>query len=116
MSDPVRPGAVTRQQLYDRIRETSKDEVILEEMIRLGFWPSGAGKPEPAAELIQRRADLIRELQELQRDSSKLGDPKRALEEQRKLRMAQARARRIETKKRNATAPRRRLTKWLEAK
>jgi len=112
MSDPVRPGAVTRQQLYDRIRETSKDEVILEEMIRLGFWPSGEGKPEPAIELIQRRGDLVRELGELQRESTKLGDPKRALEEQRKVRMAQARARRVETKKRNAKARQDRANAW----
>ena len=30
-----------RQQLYDRIRESSKDEVILDEMIRLGYWRAG---------------------------------------------------------------------------
>ena len=112
MSDPVRPGELTRQQLYDRIRETSKEEVILEEMIRLGFWPAGEGKPEPAAELIQRRGELIRELQELHRQSAKLGDPQRALDEMRKERMAEARARRVETKKRNAKARQDRATAW----
>ena len=38
MSDQPR----TRQELYDRIRQSSREEVILEEMIRLGFWrPQG---------------------------------------------------------------------------
>jgi hypothetical protein len=27
-----------RQELYDRIRESSKDDVVLEEMKRMGFW------------------------------------------------------------------------------
>ncbi|MFT5328352.1 MAG: RNA-directed DNA polymerase, partial [Planctomycetaceae bacterium] len=36
----------TRQEIYDRIRESSKNEVILEEMIRLGFWPQQEGAPE----------------------------------------------------------------------
>jgi hypothetical protein len=29
---------LTRQQIYDRIRETSNEEFVLEEMKRLGFW------------------------------------------------------------------------------
>ena len=33
MSDLPQPR--TRQELYDRIRQTSREEVILEEMIRL---------------------------------------------------------------------------------
>ena len=41
----VQPGSLTRQQLYDRIRESSKDEVVLEEMIRLGYWPAGTDQP-----------------------------------------------------------------------
>ncbi len=41
----------SRQELYDRIRKSSRDEVILEEMIRYGFWPKADGLPtDPAAE------------------------------------------------------------------
>ena len=29
----------TRDELYERIRQGSKTEFILEDMIRLGFWP-----------------------------------------------------------------------------
>ena len=35
----------SRQQLYDRIRESSMDEVTLEEMIRYGFWAKGKNLP-----------------------------------------------------------------------
>ena len=48
----------TRQELYDRIRESSGDEVILEEMIRLGFWPRGENTPDDPATEIQRRGEL----------------------------------------------------------
>ncbi len=50
-----------RQQLYDRIRESSKDEVILDEMIRLGYWRPGDGKPSLPEELIKKKGELDRE-------------------------------------------------------
>lgn len=36
---------LTRQQIYERIRETSKEEYILAEMIRLGFWDETRANP-----------------------------------------------------------------------
>lgn len=44
-----------RQAIYERIREFSKDEVILEEMVRLGFWKADDGKPDLPEQLIKRR-------------------------------------------------------------
>ena len=52
------PGQLTRQELYDKIRETSKDEYILTEMKRLGFWKSDDGKPEIPETIIKRRGEL----------------------------------------------------------
>jgi hypothetical protein len=40
-----------RQAIYERIREFSKDEVILEEMVRLGFL--AFGKPTTANPISQ---------------------------------------------------------------
>ena len=51
-----------RQELYDRIRASSKDSVILEEMIRLGFWPARGTIPDDPAEEIHERAELERQL------------------------------------------------------
>ena len=59
MNQTVAPGTLTRQELYDRIRESSKDEVILEEMIRLGFWPDGTAAPSPAAAAIRERGEAM---------------------------------------------------------
>ena len=50
----------TRQELYDRIRQSSKEEVVLEEMIRLGFWPRQGERPSDPADEIRRRGELER--------------------------------------------------------
>ena len=48
----------SRQELYERIRAASKDEVILAEMIKLGFWPSKLEKPDVPADLIKRQGEF----------------------------------------------------------
>ena len=60
-------------ELYDRIRESSKDEVILEEMIRLGFWQRSEGQPSPPEDLIRRAGELNREISELLQAAGALG-------------------------------------------
>ncbi|MEZ6046411.1 MAG: hypothetical protein R3C11_12745 [Planctomycetaceae bacterium] len=47
----------TRQEIQDRIRETSREEFILEEMIRFGFWPKQGEMPEdPADEVVDGKS------------------------------------------------------------
>jgi hypothetical protein len=108
----AQPGALTRQQLYDRIRESSKEEVILEEMIRLGFWPDGAGRPDVPADLIRRRVELQREIADLHRQEALWRDPETALKEMHKRRKRAAMERRAETTLRNATARHERALAW----
>lgn len=57
----------TRDELYERIRQSSKDEFIVEDMIRLGFWPERGVMPQDPAEEIRRRGELQRELGELRK-------------------------------------------------
>ena len=104
----------TRQQLYDRIRETSMDEVILEEMIRHGFWPRESEKPSLPAELIQRRGELQREIAALAKQASAYDDAERAIREIMKERMKRAREQRIETKKRQAQKRYDKAVAWHE--
>ncbi len=106
------PGQLTRQQLYDRIRETSKDEYILSEMKRLGFWASDTDQPQLSEDLIKRRGELERELRKLMKTQRMLEDPEQALNQFRKERMAEARARREETKQRKARERHERALKW----
>ncbi|MCH2202087.1 MAG: reverse transcriptase family protein [Fuerstiella sp.] len=51
-----------REEIYDRIRNSSKDEFILEEMIRLGFWSRDSKKQVDSAEKIRREDELKRQL------------------------------------------------------
>ncbi|MFF9552660.1 reverse transcriptase domain-containing protein [Methylobacterium fujisawaense] len=106
------PGSLTRQQLYDRIRESSKDEVILEEMIRLGFWPDGAEQPNPPEDLIRRRGEIARALADLHRREAAWRDPEAALKEMHRRRKTAALERRRETKLRNARDRHARAQAW----
>lgn len=106
--------ADTRQQLYDRIRETSRDEVILEEMIRHGFWPADDGRPSLPEELIRRRGELQREISALAAKARAYDDQERAIKEIMKERMRIAREKRIETKKRQAQARYDKAVAWYE--
>ncbi len=94
------PGKLTRQELYERIRETSKDEYILSEMKRLGFWPKSNDKPSPAEEAIERQAELEKELRELTRRLQAVEDPEAALKAMRKQRMLESRERQEENRQR----------------
>jgi len=93
----VSPGKLTRQQLYDKIRQSSKEEYILEEMKRLGFWEN-TDKPSVSEELIKERAKLRKELSKLLRSKRLLKDPEQALELMHKERKKQAKENRKKTK------------------
>jgi retron-type reverse transcriptase len=54
MSDQPR----TRQELYDRVRQIGKEQFILEEMIRYGFWPAQGEIPQDPADEIRRKGEL----------------------------------------------------------
>ena len=106
----------TRQELYERIRAASKDEVILAEMIKLGFWPSKLEKPDVPADLIKRQGELQRELRELVARKRQLDDPEQALRELRKQRMKAAREKRKETKAKHERARYEKALAWRERK
>jgi RNA-directed DNA polymerase len=107
-------GGNVRQELYDRIRESSKDEVILEEMIQLGFWPRGEGQPSVHEDLIKRQGEINRELNEAASKQAIWSDPQRALKEMHKQRKRAAMERRKETKLRNAQKRQTRALAWAE--
>ncbi|MFK5975171.1 MAG: reverse transcriptase domain-containing protein [Sulfurovum sp.] len=87
---------MSRQELYDEIKKSSKDAFILKEMKRLGFWDST--KPKVASEIIERKVELQKELSKL---STKIKDPQKALKEIHQKRMKEALERREETKQKN---------------
>ncbi|MEM0967960.1 MAG: reverse transcriptase family protein [Verrucomicrobiota bacterium] len=105
-----------RQELYDRIRSSSKDEVILDEMIRLGFWEAGQGQPAMTEEWIRKKGELTRELQELVAKQNRWADKEKLLQELRQQRMAASRESQAETKKRREEERQARAEAWEKSK
>ena len=106
----------SRQELYDRIRETSKDEVILEDMIRLGFWPARGEVPLDPADEIRERADLERRIAALRTEQSRLQNVEAIKQELRKRRLAESKKKQKETKLRREEERRARAAAWADAK
>jgi RNA-directed DNA polymerase len=83
-----------RKELYERIARGGKDEVIVEEMIRLGFWPNTSVPSDPANEIrrigelrsrlttLRQQAQNMRNLAQLEKDLKKqrLADSKKKRE------------------------------------
>ena len=72
-----------RQELYDRIRETSREDLILDEMIRHGFWPASTDKPSGPQAEIQRMAELRKEIRQLTGENKKLNNVEHIRRQQR---------------------------------
>jgi len=103
-----------RQELYDRIRQTSKDEVVLEEMIRLGFWPARGVVPTDPADEIRERAEIHRQLAALRTEQSRLSNIaalKQALFERR---LAESKQKQAETKARRERERLARAEAWRQ--
>ena len=104
---------MTRQEIYDRIRETgSKDAYVLAEMKRLGFWD--AEQPAVDTQLIEQEAALQKQLNELYDKQNRYNNRQAMLAEMRKNRMAAARQRREETKQRREAARQQRADAWRQ--
>lgn len=112
MSGATPPPVTTRAELYARLRASTRDEVTLSEMQRLGFWPAGQEMPTVAEDLIRREAELSQALREVGYNLQQRMDPETALKAMRKERMAKARARREETRLRRTQERYERATAW----
>jgi RNA-directed DNA polymerase len=98
MSTEERPPR-TRKELYERIARGGRDEVTLEEMIRLGFWEEGRSlsvdvESEARAKELQGRLSKLRE------QAASLSNLAKLAEAAKEKRLAESRQRRLETKQR----------------
>jgi RNA-directed DNA polymerase len=104
----------TRQEIYDRIRDSSKDEYILEEMIRLGFWASNQDLPnDPAAEIL-RRGEIQRELDTLRTENRRIHNEEALKKAALLQRMAESKQKQQETKARREQARQDRAAAWAD--
>lgn len=106
----------SRQELYDRIRNSSKDQVIVDEMIRLGFWPRSTGLPNDPAQDIQRETQLSQQLQTLRTELSRMHNTAYLRKQALKQRLADSRAQRKESKERRELERRERAELWARFK
>ncbi len=83
-----------RKELFERIASGHKDDVIFEEMTRLGFWSGDRPRPFDPPDEIARAAELRKRLSKLRESASALGDLVRQELELKKQRMAESRKKR----------------------
>lgn len=102
----------TRQELYDRIKESSKQEVIKEEMVRLGFWSKDEPIPQDPEEEVKRRKELEKQHNALRTELSRLKKKEAMIKEYRKKRMLESRKKQQENKERRIQEKKERAEKW----
>lgn len=106
-----------RQQIYDRIRALgSKDKLILEEMVRTGFWKPGTAQTAMPEALLAREAELLTELRSLNAKQQVYADRDRALAAMRRERLRLSRERQKETKARREEQAATRTAAWQQRK
>lgn len=106
----------SRQELYDRIRNSSKDEVILEEMIRLGFWPRHGTMPNNPADELRKERELLDQLTNLRAELSRSHNVAYLRKQALKQRLAESKQKRRETKERRERERLERAELWARFK
>lgn len=100
------PPAVTpppprdRKELYERIARGGKDEIILEEMLRLGFWTGDKPRLTDPPDEVRRMTELRTRLTTLRTNAAALRNLAELELELKKQRLADSRRKREETKQR----------------
>lgn len=106
----------TRQQIYDKIRASSKDEYILEEMKRLGFWDKKEGGPSLPELLIKKEAELQKDLNALMQEKKRYQEKEQILRDMREKRMAAAKEKRKQTKEKKEQQRVKKAQEWAITK
>ena len=88
-----------RAQLRAEIQKTSRDEYILSEMKKLGFWKEEEEMPSLPEQLIKQEGELARELNELLKKQRQFENKEALLRQIRKERMKASREKQKETKR-----------------
>jgi RNA-directed DNA polymerase len=107
---------MTRQDIINRIKELGgRDEFILHEMKRLGFWDVSQGVPQLSETLRQERKTLENDLKASLEKQAVYRNKKKMLREVRQKRMAEAKAKRLETKEKRQQQRAEKAAAWVEA-
>lgn len=106
-----------RQQIYDRIRALgSRDSLILEEMVRKGFWKPGTAETAVPEALLIREAELVSELRSLTNKQRTFENRDAALRAMKKERLRASREKQRENKERREQEAASRALAWEKRK
>lgn len=100
--------------LYRRLRSSSRNDVIREEMIRLGFWKPEQGEGKLTDDWLKERSLLGKELGKLLREQEIHKSRDQMLQRIRERRMAESRERQKETRARREQEREEKAKRWEE--
>ncbi len=107
---------MNRQEIYDRVKNSTKDAVILEEMKKFGFWKDEEGQAALPEQLITQEAKLSKELYELLEKQRRYQNREKALKEMRTARMQKSRETIAANKKLRKEKAEAKAKAWQETK
>jgi len=103
-----------RTLLRQQMRKTSRENVILNEMKRLGFWPNEVDEPTLPEQIITQETALNKELRQLLNEQRLLQDRDRLLRKIRKERMKASREKQKANREKREAARIARKAAWRE--
>ncbi len=112
----MRNSTERRQEIYDKIKESSKQEYILSEMKRLGFWKEGAIDFESVNAFFKEEAELSKKLQELLKEKRIIENPEAYIEKRHKERKLASKQSQKETKARKENERLEKAAHWKATK
>ncbi|TYA92374.1 reverse transcriptase family protein [Seonamhaeicola marinus] len=112
----MRNSTERRQEIYDKIKGSSKQEYILSEMKRLGFWNEGDVDFEAANAYFKEEAELSKKLQELLKEKRIVGDPDAFIARKHKERKLASKQSQKETKERREKERLEKAKRWKAIK
>jgi hypothetical protein len=109
-------SAENRQAIYDKIKESSKQEYILSEMKRLGFWKDDSVDFESVNKFFKEEGELSKKLQKLLKDKKIIEDPEAFIANKHKERKIASKIKQKETKARREKERQEKAAKWKASK
>lgn len=103
----------TREELYQRIKLSSKDDFIYQDMIRLGFWSSDKPLPKDPEEEIEKRNIIQNELNQLKAELRLVNNEQAYLKELRKEKLEISNKRKHENKLKKEEERKKRADDWI---
>lgn len=105
-----------RQEIYDKIKESSKSQYILEEMERLGFWNDGEVDFETVNRYFKEESELSKQLQKLLKEKRLIENEEAFLAQKHKERKIASKESQKETKEHREKLRQEKAARWQKSK